>query len=300
MFSRQRSQAVEVGSHKLKGLKLLAEGGFSFIYRATSDGKILALKEVRVQRGNDDLLELARNEVETHRGIPTHPNVIRFLESAEIEQRSRDGCSVYTVLELCPQGSVFDLMQREGKLSEDRVLTIFRDAAQAVTHLHRQSPPIAHRDLKVENLLLGEDGNFKLCDFGSCSRSHRNFGGASNSETQLATDEISKSTTIAYRSPEQVDLWAGQYVGERVDVWALGCLLYKLIYQYTPFEDQSTGQASKMAILSGRFSIKPDHCCRPAVIDLIRYQLVLQVADRSIDSTLTHSLLPVHRSQIVV
>lgn len=71
-------------------------------------------------------------------------------------------------------------------------------------HLHAHR--IAHRDMKVENLLVGSDGTVKLCDFGSCSTDHRVL--RNGTEVCYAKEDIEKHTTLAYRAPEQV----GTYV----------------------------------------------------------------------------------------
>ncbi|CAN0236291.1 unnamed protein product, partial [Ectocarpus fasciculatus] len=56
-------------------------------------------------------------------------------------------------------------------------------------------------------------------------------------EIQIANDDIRRNTTAAYRSPEQVDLFQGHVVNEKVDIWALGVILFKLAFFQTPFED---------------------------------------------------------------
>lgn len=66
----------------------------------------------------------------------------------------------------------------------------------------------------------------------------------------LAYDEIRRNTTPAYRSPEQVALHLGHVVSEKVDIWALGVMLYKLAFFHTPFEDMR-GRVDDSSILKG-------------------------------------------------
>ncbi|CAN0041743.1 unnamed protein product, partial [Sphacelaria rigidula] len=106
----------------------------------------------------------------------------------------------------------------------------------------------SHRDLKVDNLLVGRDGLIKLCDFGSCSTTHRSYYGAQ--DIAAADEEIRRNTTPAYRSPEQVDLFQGHRVTEKVDIWALGVMLFKLAFFHTPFEDVR-GNVEAAGILNG-------------------------------------------------
>lgn len=74
------------------------------------------------------------------------------------------------VMECCEGGTLFDLLHRyrDKRLSEEQVLFVLRHLVEGVRHLHSQVPPVAHRDIKVENILLHEKV-FKLCDFGSAS-----------------------------------------------------------------------------------------------------------------------------------
>lgn len=143
-----------------------------------------------------------------------------------------------------PGLTALDLLRQHNdaghSLPEPLVWHIFQQACRAVAHLHAQSPPIAHRDLKVENLLLssGEPmrSTVKLCDFGSCTTA----AGAYTSPQAMAreAENIEKYTTPQYRAPEMVDLHSGMEVDHRVDLWALGCLLFKLCFLRTPFEDR--------------------------------------------------------------
>lgn len=98
------------------------------------------------------------------------------------------------------------------------MLRIFSDICEAVGQLHVKDPPISHRDLKLENLLLHpESGSYKLCDFGSCRAGPLRV--SSKAEMLAAEEEIQKFTTPAYRAPEMVDLYSGSPINEKVDIW---------------------------------------------------------------------------------
>lgn len=91
-----------------------------------------------------------------------------------------------------------------------------------MAQLHIREPPVAHRDLKLENVLLHPDsGGYKLCDFGSCRVGPLRVG--SKSEMVQAEEEIQKFTTPAYRAPEMIDLYSGYPINERVDIWVREC-----------------------------------------------------------------------------
>ena len=72
-------------------------------------------------------------------------------------------------MELCPGGNLFDMLEkREGKgIPEETVKNIAESVLTALVVLHKQG--IIHRDIKIENVLIGKDKKMKICDFGSCT-----------------------------------------------------------------------------------------------------------------------------------
>ncbi|KAJ3043994.1 hypothetical protein HDV00_003522 [Rhizophlyctis rosea] len=117
--------------------------------------------------------------------------------------------------------------------------------------MHYQSPPIIHRDVKVENVLISASGAYKLCDFGSATTAAVQPGAPlSAQEIHSLEEEIGKFTTLQYRSPELCDLYQKRGMTEKVDMWALGVLLFKICFFTTPFEE--TG---KLAILNVRYTM---------------------------------------------
>lgn len=92
-----------------------------------------------------------------------------------------------------------------------------------------------HRDIKIENVIIGTDGNYKLCDFGSCTDKQVDFASVPSSSYHDYTEEMEKNTTPMYRPPEMVDPYLKYQVGFKSDVWMLGCVLYTLCYFIHPF-----------------------------------------------------------------
>lgn len=72
-------------------------------------------------------------------------------------------------MELAAGGGIIDMMNTrlQNRLTESEILKVFSDVVEAVAHMHAQSPPLIHRDLKVENILMSSSSLYKLCDFGS-------------------------------------------------------------------------------------------------------------------------------------
>lgn len=120
-------------------------------------------------------------------------------------------------------------------MAESRIWECFFQVSMALSILHEQKPVIVHRDIKAENVLICEDGSYKLCDFGSAVQEMMfPDGDARRGEIQ---EDIDRFTTMVYRSPEMVDLYMEKWIGDKADVWALGCLLFKMAYVVTPFEE---------------------------------------------------------------
>lgn len=116
--------------------------------------------------------------------------------------------------------------------------------------MHYCNPPVLHRDLKVENILILNQDHYKLCDFGSASLSKGQYIPTSLRDVQKLEDDIQRHTTLQYRSPEMIDVYQKKPVNEKADIWAMGVLLYKLCYYTTPFEEEG-----QLAILNARYTI---------------------------------------------
>ncbi len=154
-------------------------------------------------------------------------------------------------MEYCNGGGLIDFMNTrlQHRLTEPEILKIFSDVAQGVSCMHYLKPPLLHRDLKVENVLITSTGSsklYKLCDFGSTAPARPAATNAQ--EGRLIEEDVQKNTTLQYRSPEMIDVYRKQPIDEKSDIWALGVLLYKLCYYTTPFEEQG-----QMAILNASF-----------------------------------------------
>jgi len=139
-----------------------------------------------------------------------------------------------------------------------------------------------HRDIKIENVLVGSDGNYKLCDFGSCTNLIVDFSAMPASDYNDFTDEIEKNTTPMYRSPEMGDPCRKYEVGFKADVWMLGCVLYTLCYFVHPFLE-----ATKIGISRAVYRIPEESKHSDKINDLIRHLLTPNPSFRpSVESVL--------------
>jgi AP2-associated kinase len=220
---------IAVNNHMVTIVRYLTEGGFAHIYYAIlSTGQPVVLKRLLCE--DNVTLKLLIQEAETHKKISGNPNIVSFIDYS-YSRNSSEGFELFIVMEYCSGGGLVDYLNTRlgNRPSESELLTIFSDICLAVVHLHSMNPPIAHRDIKIENVLLG-NGMYKLCDFGSCTTRHFPPNSMALNEIRQMEEEIGKLTTIQYRSPEMCDMFQKKGLCEKVDIWALGVLLYKLCY----------------------------------------------------------------------
>ncbi|KAJ5500397.1 hypothetical protein N7453_009448 [Penicillium expansum] len=191
-----------------------------------------------------------RTEVETMKKLKGHRHIVEYIDSHASQLRG-GGYEVFLVMEYCAGGGLIDFMNTrlQHRLTEPEIVKIFSDVAEGVACMHYLKPPLLHRDLKVENVLIsgkGSSATYKLCDFGSSAPPRP--AATSAAEGRLIEDDVQRHTTLQYRSPEMIDVYRKQPIDEKSDIWALGVFLYKLCYYTTPFEE-----VGQMAILNATF-----------------------------------------------
>lgn len=266
-------RCIDIGNIKVQVKNAIAEGGFSYVYLArdaVNASKQYALKHMICN--DQESLELVMKEISVMKSLRGHPNVVTLYSHTILDMgRTKEAL---LVMEFCEKSLVTVLESRgAGYFEETQVLSIFRDVCNAVFAMHCQSPPIAHRDLKAENLLLGSDGLWKLCDFGSTSINHKRF--VKPEEMGIEEDIIRKHTTPAYRAPEMWDLLRRDLINEKVDIWALGCLLFRICYFKSAFDGES-----KLQILNGNYRIPDAPKYSSTIIELISDMLQSSPEDR--------------------
>uniref|UniRef100_A0AAY5KX36 Cyclin-G-associated kinase n=1 Tax=Esox lucius TaxID=8010 RepID=A0AAY5KX36_ESOLU len=273
-------QIVELGDMKLRIKRVIAEGGFAFVYEAQDMGtsKDYALKRLlsHEEEKNKEIIQ----EVCFMKKLSGHPNVVQFSSAASIaKEESETGQAEFLILtELC-KGQLVDFLKRvelKGPMSCDTVLKIFYQTCRAVQHMHKQKPPIIHRDLKIENLLISNQGTIKLCDFGSSTTlAHYPDYSWSAQKRSMVEDEITRNTTPAYRTPEMIDLYSNFPINEKQDIWALGCILYLLCFKQHPFEE-----GAKLQIVNGKYAIPQNDVKYTVYHELIRSMLKINPEER--------------------
>uniref|UniRef100_A0A8B9RD31 non-specific serine/threonine protein kinase n=1 Tax=Astyanax mexicanus TaxID=7994 RepID=A0A8B9RD31_ASTMX len=254
-----------IGRYQVTVDETIAEGGFAIVFLVrTHQGVRCALKRMYVNNEHD--LQVCKREIQIMRDLVGNKNIVGFLDSSITAVGSGDVWEVLILMDFCRGGQVVNLMNQrlQTGFSEPEVLQIFCDTCEAVARLHQCKTPIIHRDLKVENILLHDRGHYVLCDFGSATNRFQNpqAEGAATVE-----EEIKKYTTLSYRAPEMVNLYGGKMITTKADIWALGCLLYKLCFFTLPFGE------SQVAICDGSFTIPDNSRYSQDMHCLIRYML---------------------------
>ncbi|XP_069003272.1 AP2-associated protein kinase 1-like [Embiotoca jacksoni] len=254
-----------VGRHQVTVEEIIAEGGFAIVFLVrTNQGVRCALKRMYVNNEHD--LQVCKREIQIMKDLVGHKNIVGYLDSSITAMGSRDVWEVFILMDYCKGGQVVNLMNQrlQTGFSETEVLQIFCDTCDAVSRLHQRKAPIIHRDLKVENILLHDKGHYVLCDFGSATNK---FQSPQTEGVAAVEEEIKKYTTLSYRAPEMVNLYNNKIITTKADIWALGCLLYKLCFFTLPFGE------SQVAICDGSFTIPDNSRYSYDLHCLIRYTL---------------------------
>lgn len=153
-----------------------------------------------------------------------------------------------------PAIDLFDFIELKKDMKEIECQFIFKQIALAIYHLHKNG--IVHRDIKDENVIVDEHGIIKLIDFGSAGY------------TKLGPFDVFVGT-IDYASPEV--LKGEKYEGKPQDIWALGILLYTLLYKENPFYNVD-------AIMEGELNVP--YVISEASLNLIRKMLTREIEKR--------------------
>uniref|UniRef100_A0A8C7JHK1 Maternal embryonic leucine zipper kinase n=1 Tax=Oncorhynchus kisutch TaxID=8019 RepID=A0A8C7JHK1_ONCKI len=197
----------------------IGSGGFAKVKlgRHILTGEKVAIKIMEKKELGEDLPRV-KVEIEAMKSL-SHQHVCRLYHVIETNTK------IYMILEYCPGGELFDYIIAKDRLSEEETRVFFRQIVSALAYVHSQG--YAHRDLKPENLLIDEDHNLKLIDFGLCAKPK---GG-------LGYELMTCCGSPAYAAPELIQGKA--YIGSEADVWSMGVLLFALLCGYLPFDDDN-------------------------------------------------------------
>ncbi|KAA8543670.1 hypothetical protein F0562_021584 [Nyssa sinensis] len=199
--------------------KLLGCGAFAKVYHArdTRTGQSVAIKIINKKKiVGTSLMSNVKREISIMRRLH-HPHIVKLFEVLATKTK------IYFVMEFVKGGELFGKIAK-GRFSEDLSRKYFQQLISAVGYCHSRG--VYHRDLKPENLLVDENGDLKVSDFG-----------LSAVTDQIRIDGLLHTLcgTPAYVAPEI--LTKRGYDGAKIDVWSCGIILYVLSAGYLPFND---------------------------------------------------------------
>ncbi|CAK94943.1 unnamed protein product (macronuclear) [Paramecium tetraurelia] len=261
--------------YSLQQERTLGQGTFGKVqlgYHTIADEYVaIKILEKRMIEKHSDLVRVQR-EISILKKV-NHPNVIKLYEILESES------CVYLVMEYVKGGELYEYIIKKKYLPENIAVRYFQQLIFATEYLHSQN--ITHRDLKPENLLLDENRQLKIADFGL----------SFISQTQ---GEYLKTAcgSPCYAAPEM--LVGKTYEGTKSDIWSCGIILFAMLCGYLPFEHENTQQLYEL-IKTSDFE-KPEYLSKNA-IDLLTNILVKDPNKRiNIEQIKQHPFFSSHAS----
>ncbi|MFA5866828.1 MAG: Stk1 family PASTA domain-containing Ser/Thr kinase [Actinomycetota bacterium] len=211
-------EAVFNGRYRI--IEKVGGGGMADVYRAEDQvlGRTVALKILHKQFASDEgFLERFRREARAAAKL-THPNIVSIYDVGE------EGGVHFIVMEYVHGMTLKKLIQKDAPLSTEKVVHIGMQIAKAMEFAHEHE--IIHRDIKPQNVIITDNGEIKVTDFG--------IARAGATSTMTRTGAV--MGTAHYISPEQAQ---GSIVGPTTDVYSLGVVMYEMATGELPFRGEN-------------------------------------------------------------
>ncbi|KAL5217412.1 hypothetical protein ABZP36_018096 [Zizania latifolia] len=197
-------------------------GSYGEVYRADWNGTEVAVKKFLDQDFYGDALDEFRSEVRIMRRL-RHPNIVLFMGAVTRPP------NLSIVSEYLPRGSLYKILHRPNcQIDEKRRIKMALDVAKGMNCLHTSVPTIVHRDLKSPNLLVDNNWNVKVCDFGLSRLKHSTF---LSSKSTAGTPE--------WMAPEVL---RNEQSNEKCDVYSFGVILWELATLRMPWSGMNPMQ----------------------------------------------------------
>ena len=225
---------------------LLGQGAFSKVWKVkdTQTGVTLALKVFTVDRDYD---ESGMNMLTREFSLmidADHPNLLRPLYFGVSHD---DSHQPYLTLPFCKSGNINKMI---GQITENEAWKLIRDTASALAYLHAMNPPIIHQDIKPANILIGNDGYYKLSDFGVSIQVRSTI-----TKMTEADKSYLSAGTISYMAPEKFSSDHRPIMAN--DIYSLGATVYEMLTGYLPFGNDGgllQMKGAKIPVLQGNYS----------------------------------------------
>ncbi|HEX2231863.1 MAG TPA: Stk1 family PASTA domain-containing Ser/Thr kinase [Thermoleophilaceae bacterium] len=200
-------------------LERIGSGGMADVFRAedTHLGRDVAIKVLHRRFAQDqEFVERFRREAKSAAGLQ-HPNVVAVFDRGEHEG------TYYIAMEHLPGRTLKQIVEQEAPLSQERAIELGTQILDAAGFAHKRG--VIHRDFKSHNVIVDEEGNAKVTDFGIARRG-----------TSEITETGSIMGTAQYLSPEQAQ---GRAVTAASDLYSIGVILYEMLAGRLPFQGDS-------------------------------------------------------------
>jgi serine/threonine protein kinase len=206
-----------IGKYRVKGE--LGRGGMGAVYLAEQPGlgREVAIKELILSPAADPTALMRFIQEAQVMARTSHPNLVQVHDLEQI------GDANYIVLEFVRGRSLRDMVN-QGPVPMPQTFAVMHGVLQALDYAHKHA--IVHRDMKPENVLLSDEGNVKVADFGIARLTDDSGAGSTATKTGTTVG------TPQYMSPEQV---ASSKVDGRSDLYSAGIMFYELVVGQPPF-----------------------------------------------------------------
>lgn len=212
-------------SEFILGDLVLGKGSFSQVKvgQELSTGEVVAVKIIPHAKLNATELECVATEVAVLR-LVNHPNVVRYLDHFSDDQRT------LIMLEYVAGGHLGQYLRTHKTMPDAEARRLMRQMLEAVRHCHALH--IAHRDLKLEHVLLDLKRNVKIIDFGLACRSPPD-----ELQTQFCGSHLYVAPEILRKQP---------YLPQKVDIWSLGIIFYLVLFGTFPFFSTDPAELARL------------------------------------------------------
>ncbi len=217
----------------------LGRGGMGVVYKARDSvlDRPVAFKVLPPDMKNHQEVVKKFGQEATSLAKLLHPNIVTVFDAGGI------GGEYYFVMEYIDGRNLKDMVRESQQpLPIDKAVSIFKQLAGALSYAHSRA--IVHRDIKTSNVMLQEDGNVKLMDFGLAKILE-----------EAASERTAVSGTPYYMSPEQT---MGEGIDHRTDLYSLGVMMYELVTGRVPFPSGDVGYHHLHSEPESPRSLNPD------------------------------------------
>eukprot|EP01094_Clydonella_sp_ATCC50884_P016322 TRINITY_DN2711_c0_g1_i2.p1 TRINITY_DN2711_c0_g1~~TRINITY_DN2711_c0_g1_i2.p1 ORF type:complete len:534 (-),score=137.47 TRINITY_DN2711_c0_g1_i2:208-1680(-) len=222
LFSTEDPHTIFVDMRKI------GQGAFGEVYVANdirTQGRRVAIKKMQMTPKN---MKHLITEVHIQK-TSSHPNIVKFIAGYKVDD------NLWVALEYMGGGSLTAILEMNVVLSEPQIAYVCRESLKALDYIHKMHR--MHRDIKSDNILLGEGGEVKLADFGFA--------------VQLTQQQTQRNTVIGtpyWMAPELIE---GHDYGPKVDVWSLGIMLREMLEGEPPYMELPSAKALFLIITKG-------------------------------------------------